>query len=467
MARPALLKGWFPVRRDLSRGRRLGLTLLSFLLPLLLWCVVSYVPWIWHPDVKIELSAEREGVTTVFTAGDHVSREFFPVFAAAVRSDNAVVVAGREAGAPGSGARRKNQKLLRQLTPVAVAHGWLDYDDTQNDGVIYHLWRDLATGARTAAKPRLSEENLAIIRMNWEILEKSSSSFSFRALPDEPLLKLVPQGKPANPIYLPAPDEVIRAGMRDFTAEVPAGEPTMADRYRKSLRVIFMGFLWACAIGIPLGILCGVFDFFSRLFEPFVDFFRYMPAPTFSTLLVAVLLAGDAPKVALVFIGTVFQMVLVVSKTTRLLDPSLLEAAQTLGAKPRQMVTRVVIPGILPNLYNDLRILLGWAWTWLVIAELIGVKSGLTEFIETQGRFRNFDRVYPVIILIGVTGFVMDQFLSWLHGLLFPWAGRSGPLSRGLAGVLTWPFRTIAAGARERVAATEAARLSISPKESP
>jgi NitT/TauT family transport system permease protein len=149
------------------------------------------------------------------------------------------------------------------------------------------------------------------------------------------------------------------------------------------------------------------------------------------------------------------------------LDPSLLEAAQTLGAKPRQMVTRVVIPGILPNLYNDLRILLGWAWTWLVIAELIGVKSGLTEFIETQGRFRNFDRVYPVIILIGVTGFVMDQFLSWLHGLLFPWAGRSGPLSRGLAGVLTWPFRTIAAGARERVAATEAARLSISPKESP
>jgi NitT/TauT family transport system permease protein len=467
MARPAILKDWFLIRRDLPQGRRLALTAVSFLLPLVLWCVVSYVPWIWHPDVKIELSAEREGVTTVFTAGDHVSRDFFPEFVEAVRTENAAVLAARAAGTPASGAKRKNQKLLRQLAPLAVEHGWLKYDDGQNDAVLYHLWRDLATGAKTSVKPVLSGENLDIIRQNWALLSSLSPDFSFRSLPDEPLLKIVPQGKPANPVYLPAPDEVIRAGMRDFSAEVPEGELTMGDRYRKSLRVIFMGFLWACVVGIPLGILCGVFDFFSKLFEPFVDFFRYMPAPTFSTLLVAVLLAGDAPKVALVFIGTVFQMILVVSKTTRLLDPSLLEAAQTLGAKPRQMITKVVIPGILPNLYNDLRILLGWAWTWLVIAELIGVKSGLTEFIETQGRFRNFDRVFPVIILIGVTGFVMDQLLSWLHGLLFPWAGNAGALSRGVARFLTWPFRTAASAIHGRLGAIEAARIAATRQESP
>lgn len=467
MARPALFKDWFRIRRDLPQGRRLALTAISFLLPLVLWCVVSYVPWIWHPDVKIELSAEREGVTTVFTAGDHVSREFFPEFVEAVRAENKAVLAARAAGTPESGARRKNQKLLRQLAPVAIGHGWLKHDDAQNDAVLYHLWRDLATGAKTSTQPTLSEENLGIIRQNWTQLAAISPDFSFRKLPDEPLLKIVPQGKPANPVYLPAPHEVVRAGMRDFRAEAPAGELTMADRYLKSLRVIFLGFLWACLIGIPLGILCGVFDFFSKLIEPFVDFFRYMPAPTFSTLLVAVLLAGDAPKVALVFIGTVFQMVLVVSKTTRLLDPALLEAAQTLGAKPRQMIAKVVIPGILPNLYNDLRILLGWAWTWLVIAELIGVKSGLTEFIETQGRFRNFDRVFPVIILIGVTGFVMDQFLSWLHGLLFPWAGNAGALSRGIARCVTWPFRTAAAAVHARLASGEAARIAAARQESP
>jgi NitT/TauT family transport system permease protein len=444
MSRPGILNGWFVIRRDLSHSRRLALTCISFILPIAIWCFVSYVPWIWHPDVKIELSAEREDVTTVFTAGDHVSREFFPTFAKAVRDENHAVLNARKAGNPESGAKRKNQKLLRQIAPIAVAHGWLNYNDTQNDTLLYTFWRDLATGAKVAEKPKLSPENLRIIKDNWTVLSAASPEFSYRKLPDEPLLKLIPQGKPANPIYLPAPDQVIRTGIRDFTAEVPNGELSMGDRYKRSLQVIFMGFFWACIVGIPIGILCGVFDFFSKLFEPFVDFFRYMPAPTFSTLLVAVLLAGDAPKIALVFIGTVFQLILVVSKTTRLLDPSLLEAAQTLGAKPRQMISHVVIPGILPNLYNDLRILLGWAWTWLVIAELIGVKSGLTEFIETQGRFRNFDRVFPVIILIGLTGFVMDQFLSWLHGLLFPWAGKSGRFSRGIVNLIKRPVQALA-----------------------
>lgn len=450
MAHHHLFKGWFLIRRELSPLRSLTLMLVSFLLPIAVWCLVSYVPWIWHPDVKIELSAEREGVTTVFTAGDRVSPAFFPEFVAAVRGENAKVNSDRNGGIPETGARRKNQKLLRQLAPVAVAHGWLPYTDAQDDAVIYRVWRDLANGHKTATRPELTDENLEIVQQNWAQLAAASDEFSYKKLPDFPLLKLIPQGKPANPVYLPAPDEVFHTGLRDFTAKVPDGELTMSQRYKRSLQVIFFGFIWASIIGIPIGILCGVFDFFAKLFEPFVDFFRYMPAPTFSTLLVAVLLAGDAPKIALVFIGTVFQMILVVSKTTRLLEPSLLEAAQTLGAKPRQLVTHVVIPGILPNLYNDLRILLGWAWTWLVIAELIGVKSGLTEFIETQGRFRNFDRVYPVIILIGVTGFVTDQLLSWFHGVFFPWAGKSGTFRRGISTLLAMPFNAMGT-ARKRM----------------
>ncbi len=450
---------WFAVRRNLDPGRRLALTAFSFLLPIALWCLVSYIPWIWHPDVKIELSADREEVTTVFTAGDHVSKDYFPTFVQAVRDENAAVVAAREAGTPETGAKRKNQKLLRQIAPLSVANGWLERNDEQNDAVLYSIWRDLAIGEKVSEHPDLSDENLSIIRENWARLSALAPGFSFKTLPDEPLLKLIPQGKPANPSYLPAPHEVLITGWHDFTSEPANDAPSMGERFKASLKIIFLGFFWACAVGLPIGILCGVFDFFSRLFEPFVDFFRYLPAPTFSTLLVAVLLAGDAPKIALVFIGTVFQLVLVVSKTTRLLDNSLLEAAQTLGAKPRQIITRVVIPGVLPNLYNDLRILLGWAWTWLVIAELIGVKSGLTEFIETQGRFRNFDRVFPVIIMIGVTGFITDQILALLHGLLFPWAGKSHPFSRGLASFVTSPFRFVATAARARAAA-DAARAA-------
>jgi NitT/TauT family transport system permease protein len=409
-------------------------------MPAILWCVVSYVPFIWHPDVKITVAASREGSATVLTAGDHLPKDYFPKYANDVREENA---SRRE------GSKRKNQKLLRQITPIAITAGWLDDSESQDDAKIYLLWRDLATGKRKLAT--LNEENMKIIRENWSILSASSPVFSYKTLPEEPLLKLVPQGIPANPSYLPAPHEVIETGWKMFTQPPRNDGPKMTERYRSSLGIIISGVLWACLIGVPMGILCGTYSFFSTLFEPFTDFFRYMPAPTFSTLLVAVLAAGDSPKIALVFIGTLPHMILMISKTTRLLDPSLLEAAQTLGAKPGQMIGRVVLPGIMPNLYNDLRILLGWAWTWLVIAELIGVKSGLTEVIETQGRFRNFDQVFPIIILIGLTGFVTDQILAWFHGLLFPWVSSSGRVSRAIADFVTWPVRTVAAGARERV----------------
>ncbi|MFC7336965.1 ABC transporter permease [Haloferula chungangensis] len=468
MASPGLFRGWFGVRRELSKQRQLTLTVFSFLLPIVLWCVVSYVPWIWHPDMELQVSADREGVTTVFTSGDHVSKEFFPTFVEAVREENAAVVAAVSAGEPLAGSKRKNQKLLRHIGSIAVEEGWLDHDDGQNDELIYGVWRDLATGARSSEI--LSEENHQIVKKNWAVLGALSPEFEYKQLPEEPLLKLVPQAVPANPVYLPAPDQVIKTGWRDFTAEPRNDGSTMGERYRSSLKVIFKGFVWACIVGLPIGILCGTYDFFAKLFEPFTDFFRYMPAPTFSTLLVAILAADGAPKVALVFIGTVPHMILMISKTTRLLDASLLEAAQTLGAKPKQLLSKVVVPGILPNLYNDLRILLGWAWTWLVIAELIGVKSGLTEFIETQGRYRNFDRVFPIIILIGVTGFVTDQILAWLHGVLFPWLGQSGKVSRAVASFATWPVRTVAEAARERIAADEkataerrAARINDTP----
>ncbi len=433
---------WFRIREDLPPEKAALLTLCSFLLPLALWAIVSYVPFIWHPDVKLEVSADRTDVSTVFGPGDHVSKLYFPTFVDAIRRDNAVIRAAIADGTviANPAVRRQNQRLLRHLFPIAEGNGWLKFNQREDDAAIYQIWKGIAEGSLVPRSPRLSDENLEIVRQNWAILGATSPEFAFATLPETPLLKLVPQGRAANPVYLPAPHEVVTTGIRDFITPPPPDRPWMWQRLLASLKIVFGGFLLSCVVGIPLGILCGTYSFFAKLFEPFIDFFRYMPAPAFSTLLVAVLLANDAPKIALVFIGTVFQMVLVIAKTTRQLDASLLEAAQTLGAGPSQMLTRVVIPGILPDLYNDLRILLGWAWTWLVIAELIGVKSGLTEFIETQGRWRNFDSVFPIIILIGIIGFTTDQVLAKLHGVIFPFTPSRKP---GGPGVFRLAFRAL------------------------
>jgi NitT/TauT family transport system permease protein len=231
-----------------------------------------------------------------------------------------------------------------------------------------------------------------------------------------------PQGVPANPVYLPSPGEVARAFYTSFTTppETKDGQWLHQSLWH-SIRIIFWGYVISSLIGVPLGILCGAYAALARVNEPFIEFFRYLPAPAFGALMVAILGIYDGPKIAIIVIGTFFQQVLIIANTTRKLDPALLEAALTLGTRSRQLLTRVVVPAILPDLYRDQRILLGWAWTYLIVAELIGTTSGITWFITQQARFQHFPNVYAAIAMIGIIGLGTDMLLALLGRRLFPW----------------------------------------------
>jgi NitT/TauT family transport system permease protein len=114
----------------------------------------------------------------------------------------------------------------------------------------------------------------------------------------------------------------------------------------------------------------------------------------------------------------------------RKIDPALLEAAQTLGAKGWNLVRRVVIPASISDVYTDMRILLGWAWTYLIVAEVVGTMSGITYFINQQARYRNFDNVYAAIMMIGIIGFSSDLLLAWIGRVIFPWKRRTGSTTK-------------------------------------
>ncbi len=297
---------------------RRGQILASFALPLAIWSLVSYLPFIWHPDIKIV----DPGGVAYFREGMQVERAQF--------------------------AAEKERALADGLAP--------------------------------------------------------------------------PTGYRANPVYLPAPHEVFAAMYTAFVTEPKRhSEQWLHESLWHSITIIFKGFALSSVVGIPLGVFCGTYLTVSRLFEPFIEFFRYFPAPVFGALAVAVLGIHDAPKIGIIFIGTFFQQVLIVANTTRLLDTSLIEAARTLGARRTSLLLRVVVPGILPNLYRDCRILLGWAWTYLIVAELIGTSSGITWFITQQARYKNFDHVFAAIMMIGLIGLSTDLLLAKLGRRLFRW----------------------------------------------
>jgi NitT/TauT family transport system permease protein len=312
-------KRWFQVLKPISPRANLVIGCMSFVVPLLIWALVSYVPWIWHPQVLIT----DPGSVGYLQVGMRMDRGAF-------------------------------------ASEVADA---------------------------------LAENRKA------------------------------PEGVPANPIYLPAPHQVARALYTSFTTP-PASQDGnwLHQSLWHSIQIIFWGFLISSIIGVPLGVLCGTYAAIARLNEPFVEFFRYLPAPAFGALAVAILGIYDGPKITIIVIGTLFQQVLIIANTTRKLDIGLVEAALTLGAKnARKLLSRVVIPGILPDLYRDQRILLGWAWTYLIVAELIGTMSGITWFITQQARYQHFDNVYAAIIMIGIIGLGTDMVLAFIGRRLFPW----------------------------------------------
>jgi NitT/TauT family transport system permease protein len=234
--------------------------------------------------------------------------------------------------------------------------------------------------------------------------------------------KALPVGEPANPVYLPAPHEVAKALYTSFiTPPAQKDGLWLHQSLWQSIQVIFWAFLISSLIGVPLGILCGTYSAISRLFEPFIEFFRYLPAPAFGALAVAILGIYGGPKIAVIVIGTLFQQVLIIANTTRKLDYALIEAAMTLGTNKLKLLRHVILPGVLPELYRDQRILLGWAWTYLIVAELIGTSSGITWFITQQARYEHFENVYAAIMMIGFIGLGSDLLLAWFGKRLFPW----------------------------------------------
>lgn len=283
-------------------------------------------------------------------------------------------------------------------------------------------------------KPDLRVERAVFAEENQKLLAAAATvapATSPSATSPAPAVRLA-TGIRANPVFLPAPHEVGRALWTAFrTPPVLRGDVWLHESLWRSIQTIFWGFIVSSLVGVPLGILCGAYAPVSRLGEPVVDFIRYMPAPAFGALAVAVLGIYDAPKIAIIFIGTFFQQVLVIANTVRRHDPALIEAAQTLGARPRQLLLRVIVPGCLVDLYHDQRILLGWAWTYLIVAEVVGVSSGITFFINQQAKYRNFDNVYAAILIIGVIGLGTDQLLAWLGRRLFAW--KNPPPSRTFA----------------------------------
>ena len=182
------------------------------------------------------------------------------------------------------------------------------------------------------------------------------------------------------------------------------------------------GFVLAAAVAVPLGIAMGAYKPIEAFFEPFVSFARYLPASAFIPLLILWAGIGETQKLLVIFIGSFFQIVLMVAVTVGGTRRDLVEAAYTLGANARGIVRRVLLPNSGPAIAETLRLVLGWAWTYVIVAELIGASSGIGHMITDSQALLNTGQIIFGIIVIGMIGLVSDFAFKWANQRLFPWS---------------------------------------------
>ncbi|MFE1600751.1 ABC transporter permease [Methylobacterium sp. ID0610] len=181
------------------------------------------------------------------------------------------------------------------------------------------------------------------------------------------------------------------------------------------------GFVLAAAVAVPLGILMGAYKPIEAFFEPFVSFARYLPASAFVPLLILWAGIGEMQKLLVIFIGSVFQIVLMVAVSVGQVRRDLVEAAYTLGASDAGIIRRVLIPATAPDIAEILRLVLGWAWTYVIVAELIGSSSGIGHMIiESQALLATGQIIFGIIV-IGLIGLASDFLFKAVNRQLFRW----------------------------------------------
>jgi NitT/TauT family transport system permease protein len=222
-----------------------------------------------------------------------------------------------------------------------------------------------------------------------------------------------------DPIFLPSPD-VVASTMADLFRD-----PVIWSDLWVSFVRVTIGFALSALVALPVGILIGSYKPVEALIQPVTEFVRYIPVPALIPILMVTLGIGENSKWALIFIGTYFQLVLMVADEIRRIPYELIQVAQTLGATQGETIRRVLWRAAMPGIFDALRLCNGWAWTYLIVAELVAANEGLGFRILKFSRFLQTPKIWVYLILLGAVGLALDLIFRAANRRLFRWAETS------------------------------------------
>jgi len=231
------------------------------------------------------------------------------------------------------------------------------------------------------------------------------------------------KGFQMEPIWLPAPEAVW--GRLIEIADEGYQNVTLSENLGWSLYRVILGFILGSIVGIPLGYAMGLSGWFRGWFDPIVEFMRPVPPLALIPLVIIWFGIWETGKISLLFLAALWIMTIAARAGVSGVNISKVHAAYSLGASKIQILTKVIVPNSLPEIFTGARVAMGVCWGTVVAAELVAAEKGAGKMIIAASKFQNTDIVMMGIILIGIIGYGIDILMRKAEDFLVPWKGKS------------------------------------------
>ena len=229
------------------------------------------------------------------------------------------------------------------------------------------------------------------------------------------LWELVVRAGAVNPLFTSSPSRIVVAAIEMFS------DAGFYQHLEVSAEEFFSGFALAIVIGVPLGIAMGWYSRVDAVLQPFVSALYATPRIALLPLVIIWFGIGIASKVAIVFLGAIFPILVNTITGVRTIDVDFIKVARSFGATDRQMFLTVVLPSSVPMLLTGLRLGLGHALVGIVVGEMYGATQGLGYLIAVAGARFQTDRVMVGIILIAGLGVALAELLRAIERRFERW----------------------------------------------
>lgn len=218
-----------------------------------------------------------------------------------------------------------------------------------------------------------------------------------------------------NPLFISSPTRIVSAGIGLFAS----GE------IYNDLKISGIEFAWgyglAVVIGIPLGILMGWYPRINAIFDPFVSALYATPRIALLPLIIIWLGIGIASKVAIIFLGAIFPILVNTLTGMRTVDADLIKTARSFGARDLEMFKTVALPASVPLILTGLRLGLGHALIGIVVGEMYAATAGIGFMITVAGATFQTDKVMVGIIMISIAGVILAELIKLIEKRFEAW----------------------------------------------